>query len=143
MAEAAELEDFLEHYGIPGMKWGKRKGPSDGPSRKELRTMDKTNRAADRSKFKATQAKEVDKARERFQSGQARKDYLDAKATYKIDKARVGKYEANKAFQKVKDRNIKDAEKANEVRDGKELAKVVLVGAAVVTLKAIVEAQRA
>lgn len=31
-----EVDDFLAHYGVPGMKWGKSKG-SSGPSRSEVR----------------------------------------------------------------------------------------------------------
>lgn len=29
---AEEVDEFLEHYGVPGMKWGKRKAVSSTPS---------------------------------------------------------------------------------------------------------------
>ncbi len=42
MTTEIEVGEFLEHFGVKGMKWGKRKGESDGPSaikaaRKEVR----------------------------------------------------------------------------------------------------------
>lgn len=29
----ADVDDFLAHYGVPGMKWGRRKGSSSTPTR--------------------------------------------------------------------------------------------------------------
>lgn len=37
---AVATEDFLSHYGIPGMKWGKRKGSSSKSSPKEAPSAD-------------------------------------------------------------------------------------------------------
>lgn len=35
MAKDEEVEDFLAHYGVPGMKWGRRKARSSTPTRTE------------------------------------------------------------------------------------------------------------
>jgi hypothetical protein len=98
-------DQFLEHAGVKGMKWGKRKAVSPA---KEARKAD------------------IDRARERFNSGEARRDYKLAKADYKAATSSAkAKYSKSKelaaaAFDKVKQKNIKDGELAGQYKDGKE-----------------------
>lgn len=127
-----EVEDFLAHFGVKGMKWGKRKSSSssdgESASRSELRSLNKASKAKD----KAARDKEIDEARSRYETG-ARDKYKAAKAQYQIDKATIGKREAAKAFNKVKDENLADYNAANQAKSGKETAMLVLstVGAVV------------
>lgn len=134
---APEVEEFLAHHGVKGMKWGKRKSSgsssessSEGgsSSRSELRSLNKASKAND----KAARNKEIDDARARYESG-ARDKYKAAKAQYQIDKATIGKREASKAFNKVKDENLADYNAGNQIKSGKETAVFVLsaVGASV------------
>jgi len=129
------LDDALAHFGVKGMRWGVRKaaeptgGGSSGPSRRELRTMDKQAKAKDRAARNA----EIDAARERYATT-ARKNYLDARAQYKVEKKTIGKYEARKKLDAVKQKNLDDYEAAQQIKSGKETALYVLgvVGAVTV-----------
>lgn len=102
-------EDALEHYGVPGMKWGRRKassgGGSSGPSRKELRAKNRAGRRADRqanfakdkAKFQSDvkkRDKDIDDARNSLDSKYDK--VKSAKKTYKEEKQVIGSYEAKK-----------------------------------------------
>lgn len=127
-----EVDEFLAHFGVKGMKWGKRNSSSSSEggtsSRSELRSLNKASKAKDR----ADRDKGIDEARARYESG-ARDKYKAAKAQYQIDKATIGKREAAKAFNKVKDENLADYNAANQAKSGKETTMLVLstVGAVV------------
>lgn len=136
-------DDFLAHHGVVGMKWGKHKAQSDsggsssggasdktGPTRRDLKALDKASKKADIAERNA----QIDKARSDYNTN-ARKNYLDAKAQYKIDKQTIGKREAAKAFNKVKDKNMEDYYVAQQAKSGKEatVAIVATVGAIVLS----------
>lgn len=117
-----ETDDFLEHYGVMGMRWGKHSG---GKSTSELKSLDKAAKKKDNAKRNA----QIDGARARYKAS-ARSNYKAAKAQYKVDKYNIGKHEAKKAFQKVKDKNIRDADLANQTKSGKEtVVAMVALGA--------------
>lgn len=125
--EEMTVDEFLEHFGVLGMKWGRHKAVStDGgaarPTRKDLHALNKASKKADADKH----ASEVDAARTNY-SQNARKNYLNAKAQYKQDKVTIGKREALKAFNAVKDQNVRDYQKAQEYRDGKERTTAVML----------------
>lgn len=139
-------ETELAHFGVKGMHWGQRKAESSGGSggggsaggvktRKELKGLDKASRKADNEKRNS----EIDTARQNIKSGANRTKYLDAKAKYKADRLVVGKREAKKAFNQVKNENIADAQKAQEYKSGKETVGAILgtvaVGVAYAALK--------
>lgn len=107
MAQVTEAEDFLAHFGVVGMKWGKHKAStssgSSAPSRKELRAKDKVARAEDRVTRKETRTKAIDDIHKEI--GAARKalpkaqiDYNNAKLKYKEDKRQIGKVAARRAL---------------------------------------------
>lgn len=144
MAETAD--EFLAHFGVVGMKWGKHKaqsssgGDSGGggaakPARRELKALDKASKKADIAKRDA----EIDKARENYNNN-ARKNYLDAKAQYKIDKVTIGKREAAKAFNKVKDQNLADYHNSQLAKSGKETTTAVLVTVGAIVLGGVAKA---
>lgn len=131
--EAFLAEQELKHYGVPGMRWGKRKGPSSssdapgnsGPNRRDLKALDKKTKAQQ----KADRNEAIDKARAEYNDN-ARKNYLDAKAKYNVDKHVIGKRAAKEAFDKVKMKNIVDAEIASQAKSGRETVNGLLISAA-------------
>jgi hypothetical protein len=142
MAETAD--DILAHFGVVGMKWGKHKSSTVGetktsgvaaPSREEIKAKNKASKAADVAKRNT----EIDAARERY-NGSARKNYLDAKAQYKVDKVLIGKREAAKAFNKVKDQNASDYAVAQLAKSGKETTRAILLTAGAIVLGGAVQA---
>jgi hypothetical protein len=121
MTYEEQIDDFLEHSGVKGMKWGER------------RAVNKASKAADNEKRNTA----IDAARKEY-STNARKNYLDAKATYKTDKNVIGKHAAKKAFDAVKQKNIDDASVAQQLKSGKETRKAVMqVAGAMVVVGAL------
>jgi hypothetical protein len=112
MADA--VDDYLEHFGVKGMKWGKHKSSSSSSSsapkktRSELRALNKEARAKGRAENKAALQKErdahdakVEKARNEV-DGHAQK-YNEAKKQYKIDKKEIGRVAAKQILKKHED----------------------------------------
>jgi len=125
---STEVDDFLAHYGVSGMKWGKRKA---------LRGLDK----AEKAKMRAKQEKDVTKARTKLKSGEAKAEYKAAKAQYKADRQVIGKVAAKKAFNKVKAKNMDTINKANEFKNGKEVAAVVALSVGAVAISALLNSR--
>jgi molecular chaperone GrpE (heat shock protein) len=109
MADA--VDDYLEHFGVKGMKWGKHKSSSSSSSsapkktRSELRALNKEARAKGRAENKAEIKKlqdehdaKVNKARDEVDA-KAQK-YNEAKKQYKIDKKEIGKVAAKQILKK-------------------------------------------
>ena len=110
-----QVEQFLEHHGVKGQKWGIR-----NKSNREL------NRAS-RAKDKKKQATQVDKARANIKSGTTKENYKKAKAQYKKDKVNLGSRKAKQILRKAREKKYTEIEKSNEYRNGKEAAAAVLL----------------
>lgn len=124
--ENENVDDFLEHFGVKGMKWGVRKaassdsGSSDGKSQRQRnRELNKASRINDR----INDRKEIESARRRHYGGENAKRIADAKAKYKEDKVTVGSREARKQLDQVRALAYADALKSKEYLNGKEFAK--------------------
>lgn len=129
---ATNVDDFLAHYGVPGMKWGQRRAHA-----KEMRSLDK----ASKKKDKAERNDKIDAARERFRSGQAKADLKNAKAEYKTQKNVVGKREAKKILNAVKEKNLADYETGAQWKSGKETATGLIAGATGLVLISVLSAK--
>lgn len=141
-------DDAIQHYGVPGMKWGKRgskassdSGGSGGPKfggaidKKALKNLDRQSKEKD----KAERSAAIDKARFDYNT-KGRSRYLEAKATYKRDKHVIGKREAKKAFDKVKAQNLEDYAIGSQAKDGKEATKAILATVGVVVAYSVLGA---
>lgn len=58
LGEQMSDEDSLAHYGVKGMKWGRRKAREDGASRSRGRVIDRNDKAAERINEARTALKE-------------------------------------------------------------------------------------
>lgn len=132
----ASPEELL-HYGIKGMKWGVRKerDANGETSRQRNRRLNKEFTKSEKAKRDA----EIDAARERY-SQNARKNYLDAKAQYKLDKKTMGTRAARAKFDKVKQKNIDDYELATQAKSGRETTVAVLSTVGTVALVGLLQA---
>ena len=131
----SEIDAFFEHAGVKGMKWGVRRKNSAGESIREL------NKAS-RQKQREKQSSSVTRAREKVRGGQTKREFKTAKKQYKINKKELGRVEAKRILKKAKEKRTKDIYKANEYKNGKEKAAVVLAAAGLFTLAVVSGASR-
>lgn len=136
MTTETEVEEFLEHFGVKGMKWGVR-NELNKAAKEEERLTGKTftkntkifrNQVDSGSKFKSdplnkirTQRdKTILKARDRVESKTTKMEYKKAKAQYKINKRTLGKVRAKQILSTAKAKKMVDVYNARATRDGKE-----------------------
>lgn len=111
------VDDYLEHFGVKGMKWGKHKSSSSSSSssgtksRSELRELNKAAKAKGRSEAKAARQKERDDYDNKIETARNRVDddarrYGEAKKQYKVDKKTIGKVAAKQILKKHEDQFI-------------------------------------
>lgn len=123
-----EDEDFLEHFGKKGMKWGVRNP--------ENRALNKASRQKDKADYRA----EIDTARDRVKSGAVKQELKDAKAQFQVDKKNLGSREARKILNDKRDSLYEEISTSNQVRDGKEAAASAVMAAGVALLVASLRA---
>lgn len=132
-----DIDDFVEdliseteslaHYGVPGMKWGKRKAASirrNSELNSASRKKDREIRKADRKKAIADNDAAIDKARANVKNGSAIKKA--AKEQYKKDKLEKGSREARKVLNKTREKHYADIQKASETKSGRETTLAIL-----------------
>ena len=122
-----DVEDFLEHNGVKGQKWGVR----------QQHNLNKASRHSVRVKTN----NQIDGARNRSKRKVRRIELKNAKANYKIDKVTLGRREAKLALNKVKDRQTKDKELASTIKYGKETAAVLLAAGTVTAARIAINAR--
>lgn len=127
----SNIDEFLAHYGVPGMRWG--------VTRSQYKSMSKDDR-------KAQKVKEIEAARLRGAKGTNFKNYAKAKGNIKVAKAnlkaakkdlsspemvakkKAGLDAAKATLKKVKMQNQEDYINGTSAKNGKELATKILLG---------------
>lgn len=124
------VEDFLEHYGVKGMKWGERRARN--------RQLNRESRKKDWAK----QERDVERARTRVYTGKTKADYKKAKEKYKSDKLNIGSREAKKLLLKARNKKYSEISKAQEAKNKKEVAVILGVVGAATLLQVVGSATR-
>lgn len=115
------VEEFLEHFGVPGMKWGRRKDDSGGgsggkvgPSRAEER-VNKAKARVERvaAKQKASDDRDATILKARQDVAKTSSELRVAKVQYKVDKQTLGKTKAKEILGKAKDVHMTNVYNAN------------------------------
>ena len=118
-----EDRDFLQHYGVKGMKWGVRRSQAQldraagRSSKKSARKESRRKNKEQRKEQQAERSRSISKARKDLREGVPQQRVRDAKKKYKQDKQRIGRKEARKILNKERDRLISDLELAQEPRN--------------------------
>lgn len=130
----SEIDAYLEHFGVRGMKWGVRKKRDEASRREQFsryrsdrrakkerdRALNAETRRRDRETGRAnarTHAQRVDEARRRVNSGDARADYREARRQYRQDRQRVGSREARNILARHREDLYREMELAEQPRD--------------------------
>lgn len=127
MMVMVDSDDFLEHYGVKGMKWGQRKSRSEKKAKvAAYKDAKKQHKQATKEAYR----KNIDKARASLDEKEAKT--LAAKKEYKAVKKAEGRrsveaFKAKQKWIKTADELTKTEETANQLRDGKEMAIAMLV----------------
>lgn len=112
-----QIDEYFEHHGTKGMKWGVRRA-----ARRGNRALNKASRHKDSQNFE----KSVDKAREHFRSGKAKEEWKTAKAQFHQDKVTLGSREAKKILNKTRTKQREQAILSQQAKNGKEVAGILL-----------------
>lgn len=139
---STEVDNYLEHYGVKGMKWGKRRGSSESDtssggkkSRKELRSLDRTARKEAKAKARKEWDDDINTARNEL-DGKAQK-LNEAQKEYKQNKAVIGKVAAKHILRDVEDDFISTWNTAS-LQTTKEAQASLIAGVGLLALSAIV-----
>lgn len=118
--QVMEVDDFLEHFGVKGMKWGVHRSIDAGgvarPSRGELRTMNKAARAknkVDARTARSNRDAEILKARAKIPD--IHQQNKAAKQKFKQEKHTIGRVAAKRALDDARNQHIDVLTKAGEL----------------------------
>jgi hypothetical protein len=130
------VDEYLAHYGVKGMRWGKRSASSSDSSgtpkksRKELRVLDKAERAR---KNKEQDSKIEDARNNLHKEAQA---YTTAKKKYDVDRKVIGKEAAEKALIDANDKYVSSFNTAM-MSTTKERHKQMIIAAGLTTMTVV------
>ena len=115
----SDVDDFLSHYGVKGMKWGQRKS-------REQRQADRVAKIKAKGQKKLARERSINKGNEYFRSGKAMEDKVKAKGMKKEAKARGNKKLAKKIVAQQKLKNYSQLKNSSQARNGAEFAALTL-----------------
>lgn len=107
------IDEYLEHFGVKGMKWGVRR-----EARQRNRALNKASRAKDNADW----AKSVEKARIQVRKGELDKKDFDAVEQYKKDKINLGSRKAKQILAEKRQENWDTYNMSQQAKNGKEAA---------------------
>lgn len=133
-----EVDNYLEHFGVKGMKWGKRRSASSSSSssdapkktRKELRVLNKAEKVKTAKEHDA----KVMNARDNFNKDA--QSYVDAKKKYDSDRKVIGKEAAEKALIDAHGKYV-DSFNTATMATTKEKHKQMILSAGLVTMAVV------
>lgn len=126
-----EVDDFLAHYGVPGMKWGRRKADTGAPSKRQAKKAARKERDQDILKARLTQ----DVKGRKMQEAQA--EFIVARGAKNKDKT-------EKVMRKLQDDfyNGDNAKMAAQATRGEKASIAIFTGAAAVLTIASIASSR-
>lgn len=135
-ASDEEVDAFLEHHGVKGMHWGVRnqvnrfqgrrqagKKVAAARAAREQAQFDKLRKKLRPGARKLGRAADIQRARDRINTGALKADKKAAKAQFRKDKQKIGRREARRILRSKKDRLASDVARSQEAKSGLEAAK--------------------
>lgn len=137
--ENMSTDEYLEHYGKKGMKWGQKMAEVNMGVYAKSRNARKDGVEGKQTKEQRGNA--IDAARGRIATGENRRNFKEAKSAYKAAKHTEGAAAAKAAFRAVKDKNVDDAHDSNLAKSGGEKVAVALIAAGAVAINIAIQAR--
>lgn len=134
-AESMTNDEWLEHYGKRGMKWGQKMAEANLGVIAKSRNV--RTEKGDGKQSKEDRNAAIDSARGRVHDGSNKRDLKAAKVEYKASKHTEGKAAAKAALRAVKDKNADDMHDSRLAKSGGEKTAVVILSVAAIALSAI------
>lgn len=116
-----EIDAFLEHFGVKGMKWGQRKA-----ARQRNRELNKASRAKDKAKYVSS----IEKSRANINSGKTDAAFKAVKAGHSQRKKDLGTREARKILAKARNKRDTEYAVAQQAKNGKEATAILIASVA-------------
>lgn len=102
-----EIDEYLEHFGVKGMKWGTRR--------------------AQAKEYKTKRDRQIDRARANVYGGTTDRRYKAAKQKYKEDAPIIGRKAAKDALKQAKAKRSSDIKTSYQAKSGREHASAILM----------------
>ena len=127
MTTEDEVEDFLAHYGVKGMKWGvRKKRSSTGQTNRQLnkasrrKDTEALDRRIDEARARTTGTSILSKIGIGDKGSKSQTEYKKAREDYKKQKVEIGSREAKKVLNEAKAKRTSDIVLSNTAKSGSE-----------------------
>ena len=120
-------EQYLEHYGKKGMRWGTRSASPRSVARQRNKALNKASKAKERKE----NVRKIEKARASFDSGKADRELRKARQAHSANKTKLGSREARKILREAKQKHYNESTVAMTAKNGKEVTQNLLVAGGV------------